>query len=497
MILDRYLLGRSWRSSVVTASPWLILAVPFTLLTQHAQPVSVEGGTGALWQRPFVAGDSLAFYLAKFFVPVNLGIEYGRRPAFVLAHSWAYVIWLAPAGVALAIFMFRKRWPWLVAGGLLSLGVLLPVVGLVPFAYQNYSTVADRYVYLAMMGPAVIVAMALAKAIEHGVTKPAFSVAAIVVAVLVVLTTCQVRYWDNSATLFAHAIKINPNSYGLRTNYGISLDDLGRPAEAVIQYQAAVKIAPELPDAWQDMGVSLQHEGKNDEAMNCFRQVTEKYPDYELGHAAVGFTLLHEGKPADALPELETAANLNPSDTENLAHYAAALEQLGRIDEATAQYRQALSIQPDNITALIGLASLDNDAGRFDDAEVECRHAIEMSPKDPRTHVALGDILQKKGDINDATAQYRQAIQLDPNADALHFMLGSALFKSGDHVGAIPELQEAVRLGPTPYHHDQLGVAYATIGNMTAARQEFEAALRVDPKFPTALKHLAMSESSK
>jgi len=496
VIIDRWMLGRSWRKSILTASPWLVLAVPFTLLTQHAQPVSVEGGTGALWQRPFIAGDALAFYLAKLFAPVNLGIEYGRRPAYVLAHSWVYLTWLAPAAVAVAIFAFRKRSPWLAAGGLLSFGVLLPVIGLVPFAFQNYSTVADRYVYLAMIGPAVIVAMALAKAIERGVAKPAFSFAAIVIAALMVLTLGQVRYWDNSATLFAHGIKINPNSYGLRTNYGISLDDLGRPAEAMEQYQAAVKIAPELPDAWQDMGISLQQEGKDDEAMTCFQHVIESHPEDELGHAGIGLTLLSEGKPADALPELDTAANLNPSDAQNLAHYAAALQQLGRTDEAAAKYRQALSTDSANVAALTGLAGLDGDAGRLGEAEAECRRAIEISPKDPKAHATFGGILQKKGDISGAIVQYHLAIQLNPNADALHFMLGSALFTSGDHAGAIPELKEAARLGPTPYHHDQLGVAYATIGDMAAAKQEFEAALQVDPQFPLALKHLAMLESS-
>lgn len=497
VVLDRWILGRSWRASITAALPWLLLAVPFVLLTQHVQPVRVEGGTGALWQRPFIAGDALAFYLAKLFAPVNLGVEYGRRPAEVLQHSWAYFTWLAPASVALAIFVFRKRWPWLVGGGLLSFSVLLPVLGLVPFAFQNYSTVADRYVYLAMIGPAAIVAMAIAKAIECGVAKPAFAVAAIIVTVLVMLTMSQVRYWDNSATLFARAIKINPNSYGLRTNYGISLDDLGRSAEAVMQYKTAVKMAPELPDAWQDMGISLQHEGKNDEAMACFRQAVKCDPDDELSHAAIGFALLVKGNPADALPELDLAAELNPSDPRNLAHYAAALQQLGRNNEAAAQYRQALSIDPVNVAALTGLADLDDNAGWLDDAEGECRRAVDISPEDSKARAMLGDILEKKGDIPGAIAQYRRAIQSDPNADALHFMLGSVLFKSGDHAAAIPELQETVRLGPTAYHHDQLGVAYATIGNMTAAKQEFEAALRVDPNFQLALKHLAMLESSK
>ncbi len=497
VVIDRWIFRRSWRAAITAASPWLVLAVPFVLLTQHAQPVTVEGGTGALWQRPFIAGDALGFYLAKFLAPIDLGIEYGRRPAYVLQHSWAYLTWIAPATVALTIFALRKRRPWLVAGGLLSLGVLLPVIGLVPFAYQNYSTVADRYVYLAMLGPAVIVAMALAESIECGMAKPAFSIVTIVVAVLVVLTVGQVRYWDSSATLFGHAIKINPNSYGLRTNYGISLDDLGRPAEAVAQYQAAVKIAPERPDAWQDMGTSLRQEGRNDEAMACFQRAIKCDPDDELGHAAVGLTLLTEGKPADALPELDAAAKLNPYDAQNLAHYAVALQQLGRNGEAAPLYRQALSIDPENVAALTGLAGLDGNTGRFADAEAGCRHAIELSPNNPKARATLGDILQMKGDTPGAIAQYRQAIQFDPNADALHFTLGTVLYKSGDYAGAIPELEETVRLGPTAYHHDQLGVAYATVGNMAAAKQEFEAALQLDPNFPLALKHLALLESSR
>jgi len=92
----------------------------------------------------------------------------------------------------------------------------------------------------------------------------------------------------------------------------------------------------------------------------------------------------------------------------------------------------------------------------------------------------------------DAVSELRTAVGLDPKVDALHFALGSALFKSGDQADAISELQTAARLGPTANHHDQLGVAYASVNNMTGARQEFLAALAVDPNFPPARRHIAM-----
>lgn len=496
-VLDRWMLQRPWRSALTSSAPWLALAVPFILYTKHVQSVDVQNVPGALWQRPFVAGDALAFYLEKLFLPIHLGIEYGRRPDYVLQHSWTYVIWLFPAAAALAVFVLRKRWPWLMAGALFSLSVVLPVLGLLAFAYQNYSTVADRYCYLALIGPAFVAATALAKSIESGHGKLGFSLATLALSALMALTLHQVKYWDNSATLFAHGIEINPGSYGLRTNYGLSLADLGRSAEAMAQYQKAAEMYPDLPDAWQDMGITLQQEGRRDQAEPCFRHAIQCDPDAELGHAALGFSLLTDGMPGEALTELEHAAKINPVDAENLAHTAAALEQLGRGDEAVAQYHRALAVEPENIAALTGLAELDANSGRLGEAETEGRRALRLAPRNPKTHATLGDILQKKGGLRDALAEYREAVQLDPTVDVLHFMLGSALFKSGDHTGAIPELKETVRLGPTAYHHDQLGVAYATVGNMAEARQEFEAALRTDPNFALAQQHIAMLESTK
>src|SRR3569833_4015527 len=155
VIIDRWLLRRSWPACLRSAAPWLILAVPFTLITGHAQPVDAEGA-GAMWQRPFIAGDAIAFYLGKLFFPHPLAIEYGRRPDLILASGICYKTTVVTLVVAGIIFALRKGRPWLVAGSLIAVAVLLPVLGLVPFAYQNYSTVADRYMYLAMLGPAII-----------------------------------------------------------------------------------------------------------------------------------------------------------------------------------------------------------------------------------------------------------------------------------------------------------------------------------------------------
>jgi hypothetical protein len=94
-----------------------------------------------------------------------------RTPQAALADSYAPVaaglVAIACAGAAFWPHGYGWRLP-------LALFVipLLPVLGFTDFAYQNYSTVAHRYMYLALLGPAVAGAMAIDRlqAVKQGCT---------------------------------------------------------------------------------------------------------------------------------------------------------------------------------------------------------------------------------------------------------------------------------------------------------------------------------------
>jgi len=109
------------------------------VLTRAVQP-AVDAFALPIWQRPLVAGDALAFYLSKLAWPVDLGIEYGRSPSYVLAHAWVYATAAVGIAFVVAIVLARRRAPWLaLAGSVFVLG-LAPVLGLVSFAYHAAST---------------------------------------------------------------------------------------------------------------------------------------------------------------------------------------------------------------------------------------------------------------------------------------------------------------------------------------------------------------------
>src|SRR5205814_4354239 len=108
-------------------------------------------------------------YLYKLVWPLRLGIIYDRTPQKVLSEHWAYYTWIAPAAIAVLLLLLRKRYRWLLAAAGIFCLALLPVLGFVPFDFQETSTVASHYLYLAMLGPALALAIALRRANHRGV----------------------------------------------------------------------------------------------------------------------------------------------------------------------------------------------------------------------------------------------------------------------------------------------------------------------------------------
>ena len=69
---------------------------------------------------------------------------------------------IGPWVVELGLWWGRRRVAWIGAAAAVFVSGLVPVLGLIPFDFQyHYSTVADRYVYLALLGLALGMAWSL------------------------------------------------------------------------------------------------------------------------------------------------------------------------------------------------------------------------------------------------------------------------------------------------------------------------------------------------
>lgn len=307
-VLGHWCLGRTWRKCLRDISLLLVICIPFALIQMRVQEVKPELIT-ALWLRPLIAGDALAFYLYKLAAPVHMVIDYGRKPSTVLAHWWGYITWIAPAALATLAWYRRRSEPWLLAAILISVIVLLPVLGLLPFAFQYFSTVADRYCYLALLGPA----LALTSVLKIAKSKLVMLTSGVIVVCFASLSIAQTPYWDNSLTLLGHSLETTWNSDVIQCNYGIALARHGEKELALRHFDESLRINPQNYMAHTNVGNILLLRGQGQQAIVEYQKAIAINPEYAIAHLDLGDALAMQGDFQTAINQFREALRLDPN----------------------------------------------------------------------------------------------------------------------------------------------------------------------------------------
>ncbi len=322
--LDVIVLKRSCKQTVVRLAWWLIPSIVVTAIAVYIQPIH-DVPNVPWYLRPLIAGDALAFYLVKLVYPVGLNFDYGRTPSMVMSDPLhpLYWTWLLPAAVAARIAWLRR--PYLSAATWVFLLGLLPVLGLLPFLYQYYSTVADRYVYLAMLGPAIIAAWFLQKL----PARAAASLAALVLVVFSAAAFVQTERWSDTPTLYEYSQKTNPDHFN-----PLHLDVLGKYYEhlsegqrgenlnrAIDCYTRSIQLDPLFPKVYDVLCDDLVRAGRFDDAIKIGQSLIDVQPKLpvelrqkpaELQYR-LGMLYFRAGQYAPAREQFQKSIDIDPT----------------------------------------------------------------------------------------------------------------------------------------------------------------------------------------
>jgi len=250
-------------------------------------------------------------YLIKTFWPINLTAFY-PYPAHL--HLWK--VFMA-AGllliVSLLAFFTRKKHPYLAVGWAWYLVTLLPVIGLVNVWTHD---IADRYTYLPLLGIFIMLAWGIPELVSSWLRRRVIlaSLASVCLAVLLVLARQQVSYWQDSYTLWNHALNVTEDNPVAHNNLGLFFANNGKPAEAEIHYRQAIRMKPDHYTAYNALGTLLAEQGRLREAFQQFSIALSIKPDYADARNNVGIYLARQGKYNDALGHFLTAIRLNPDE---------------------------------------------------------------------------------------------------------------------------------------------------------------------------------------
>lgn len=231
-----------WRtSSLVRGAGFLVVAIPSVVWTSAVQSTQTLEQMPVLI-RPALACHALAFYLGKVFVPTRLCADYGLRPVVVLATMhYVLIALIVPAYVTLLLVLRQYR-TILAAMGVIFVAGVLPVLGLMPFAFQFYSTVADRYAYLSLFGVALGAAY-LASRTGRPMTRVAMLV---IVGGLSFLSWRQVACWHDDMAMNSQVIRVNPAPSAAYNNLSTSIHPAPDLMKMLHEPDAAHRRLPEF-----------------------------------------------------------------------------------------------------------------------------------------------------------------------------------------------------------------------------------------------------------
>ncbi len=331
----------SWRNVALgyglTAALWLLLRT--VILGQTATVGLLAAGTKTLLSGPKI----LLFDLYRVVFPVGLSPHYDFRPVesggmqFLLTLGiLAVLVWFAMAAAR------RNRQLWVAYAWLVF--PLLPTTNLGWMNQDDF--VHDRYMYISMLGVALLVGSAFAalrrKWPDAGLV-PLFS--GVLIVVMGFASAIQSQYWANDVFLFSRAVRIAPRNEWSHLNYGAALSARNRFGEAAVEFVESFK----LKASWQAAdfaGYSYQRSGDLSQAEHWFTVAVEENPALATAWFGLAQIRLEQHHPSEAIGFLKQALAIQP-DADGY-HYAlgVALEQVSRLSDALEAYRTELRLHP-------------------------------------------------------------------------------------------------------------------------------------------------------
>jgi Tfp pilus assembly protein PilF len=270
-----------------------------------------------------------------------------------------------------------------------------------------------------------------------------------------------------------------------------------RDGDAERALRAAVDLSPDRVELRYALVAILIRQGAWDRASRELQETRREFdePDPPAAVRLKAALALHAGRVAQASGMYRSLLASNPRDA--AAWVGLALAQLGQGDvaEARALLDRAAALAPRGAIVFYDRALVRWRQGEPDGALEDARRAVALDPLYPEARNNLAALLLSLRRPAEAEVELRAALAQHPAYAAAHGNLGVARLDQGDLRGAVTALEAAVAHAPrqTAYHFN-LGLAWHRLGNLDAARSEFQRVLEIDPGNQGAARNLRFLE---
>jgi Flp pilus assembly protein TadD len=310
-------------------------------------------------------------YIGKLFWPQNLAVFYPFD-----ANSFAFwqvaMCVLLLLVISIFVIRFGRNQKYLPVGWFWFVVTLVPVIGLVQVGLQAF---ADRYTYIPYIGLFIMIAWGVPELLSKWPQRKIALGLSMVIS-LTALGICahrQVSFWNNSFTLFSHAIEVTQNNYIAHNNLGVACNSIGRYQDAVEAYKQAIKIKPDYAEAHYNLGVTYGILGRSKDEIEKYKLAIKIRPAYVKAYYNLGVSYKDLGRYKEAIEVYKQAIKIKPDYAEAHLNLGAVYYTLGRYGEAIEAYKQAIRIKSDFAMAHYALGAAYIVTGNKNSALEECK----------------------------------------------------------------------------------------------------------------------------
>jgi tetratricopeptide (TPR) repeat protein len=351
-------------------------------------------------------------YIKKLFWPADLAVIY----PYVATPVWQILMMITLLVIiTICVCKYLLKYPYLAVGWFWYAGTLVPVIGIIQAGDQS---MADRYAYIPFIGLFMMIVWGMGYVFKKIFSaKVIAGISGAILVALIIVSCHQVRYWQNTFTLFSHAVKVTRNNAIAHRILADELINQNKLKEAMHHCEIGLSLNPANHMMLVSMAWAYYLLDEKNKAIDTLRRAIKVHPEYFRAYNDLFVFLRQADKAEEGLKEYQKATELdcNKDSWELHYYFGKALASEGYFDEAISQYNQVLRIHPRNDVAHDYLALLLLRQGKIDDALNHLREAGRLQPKFARAHYRLALIFKQKRLFEEDNLQYQEATRLPLN----------------------------------------------------------------------------------
>ncbi len=294
----------------------------------------------------------------------------------------------------------------------------------------------------------------------------------------------QIGQFDSAQEYLERALSFsadNPTFHNSMANVKKRLDDID---SAIFHYKTAIKLQPSSTTAHNNLAILMTLQGDLEQASQSAKDALALNPDDPEAHYNLAIIALKQNDTTLAVNELRATLTINPAHLQARYTLAQQLQYTDQydIEEALEHYQAVLKAQPNFTDALVNYGAALLSLHKREEAIKNFYLALDTDPDHYEAHYNLGCALLEKEALPVALEHFIKAIVKKPTSEA-YYNIGVIYSYQDRHGDALSYLKNAIELNPNYFAaYNNLATVYLKIDDIPKAIENFEAALKLQPK---------------